>query len=172
MFEEDKGASMENQKHDSSDKLSLDDIVVAGMANKDPLLPNDSFVNPAFSRSLPTESPASLILLTANDTQVPSTKMEKKRKHIIKRAKAMPITRTQKRARWIPGHRYMPLLILQWLWHPILGLIRSRKASNSSSHMNDHKLYHGHSQHHHVYSGYSNGRQISFGGNQGNIFME
>ena len=80
-----------------------------------------------------------------NEFEIPLTGEEKKRKLIFNRAKAMPITSTQKRARWIPGHRYMPILLLQWLWHPIASLFHDgRKASG---HVNDNKLHGDHDYH-------------------------
>lgn len=34
------------------------------------------------------------------------------------------MTKKKKRARWIPGIRYIPLLCLQWIWHPFAVVIQ------------------------------------------------
>lgn len=118
------------------------------------------------------------------NTQVPKSNLQKKRKQIINRAKNIPVTQTQKRARWVPGHTYMPFLILQWIWHPIAIFIRSsRKAfgggSGSSNHMNDHKLQHdgGHHHHHHHNVGHVSAKGSHAGfvvgsTNAGDLFLE
>mmetsp|Transcript_1016 Transcript_1016/g.1165 ORF Transcript_1016/g.1165 Transcript_1016/m.1165 type:complete len:142 (+) Transcript_1016:243-668(+) len=50
------------------------------------------------------------------------------------RDRAMPITTRQKRSRWVPGARYMPLLLLQWLWHPIAVFFHNRAVEKDGAH--------------------------------------
>ncbi len=121
---------------------------------KQPLLPSRSAEHEP-TRSTSTSTIGSAVSSTnSNDsvqsTEIPQSHLDKKRKQIINRAKALPITQTQKRARWVPGHRYMPLLILQWFWHPIAIFIQSsRKAMSGGGHVNDNKLQNSHDGHHH-----------------------
>lgn len=67
------------------------------------------------------------------------------------RDRTMPITPRQKRSRWVPGARYMPLLLLQWLWHPIsvfLGRHRgAEKAHAHGHHQHDPRHFHHHKGH-------------------------
>lgn len=158
----------------STPALDLDYMVPATPTNKEPLLDNNS-------PTLPPSPPHSIYPLPTNsidDLQVPppSSTIQKKRKKIINRVKAIPVTRTQKRARWIPGHRYMPFLVLQWFWHPISVLMESLK---SSTHVNDQKLHHNHHYHHNHHHqsqnaqvGTSSSRIILGEGTSGDIFME
>jgi len=150
----------------STPPLDLEDIVSAAPANKEPLLENDSLT--------PPPSPSNSV----DDLPSPSSNIKKKGKQIINRAKAIPVTKTQKRARWVPGHRYMPFLVLQWFWHPISVLIESRKTTN---HVNDQKLHHEHHHHHHHHndnvqvgpSSSNIGSQVILTeGGGGDIFME
>ncbi len=124
------------------------------------------------------------LLTTSLDDQnkgvdIPLTEAEKKRKQIFNRARSMPITKTQKRARWVPGSRYMPILLVQRLWHPISNMLDDRKASG---HINDNKLhqdYYNHHHHHHDHleigrSASTPGRQMMFSPatSGGDLFME
>jgi len=185
-------------------------------STKQPLLPNSNkFNNHSSSSSSTNKEQRSISLSSMNSdesnndknnimideiisssssseetTQVPKSNLQKKRKQIINRAKNIPVTQTQKRARWVPGHTYMPFLILQWIWHPIAIFIRSsRKAfgggsGSSSNHMNDHKLQHDgvHHQHQHNHHHHHNVGHVSAKGshagfvlgstNAGDLFLE
>ena len=46
-----------------------------------------------------------------------------KRKARKVRDRAIPITKKQKRSRWMPGARYMPFLWIQWILHPLIVVI-------------------------------------------------
>lgn len=89
-------------------------------------------------------------------------------------------TQAQKRARWIPGARYFPLLFVQWLWHPIAVLVEHFKQDDELHHHDAH--HHGpHPQQHHhhpqqqdhhpsrLHRQHSVTRTTS---NQGDIFLE
>jgi hypothetical protein len=157
------------EKHSSNTTLpplEIDDAnheeeQVSASTLKQPLLPTRTAEHEP-TRSTSTSTIESIVSSTnSNDsdqsTEIPQSNLDKKRKQIINRAKAMPITQTQKRARWVPGHRYMPLLILQWFWHPIAIFIQSsRKAMSGSGHVNDNKLHSHDGHHHHHYHHHHN----------------
>ena len=59
------------------------------------------------------------------------------------------ITKTQKRSRWIPGKRYMPLFWLKSLFHPFAVLWRHYKAKFLNHDNRHHHVHHVHHVHHH-----------------------
>ena len=61
---------------------------------------------------------------------------------------AIPVSKSQKRSRYIPGKRYFPLLWIQWLWHPLRVLWSSVMRAKLSDH-HHHNHHHHHHQHHH-----------------------
>jgi hypothetical protein len=62
------------------------------------------------------------------------------------RDRAIPVTKSQKRSRYIPGKRYFPLLWIQWLWHPI----RVLWGSVTREKLSDNHHHHRHHHHHHL----------------------
>lgn len=175
---------MKKQSSDSSLSLGIDDISTSSEDKKKPLISlksNNKGGNRSRSSST-CSSDESSELSRVNTKESFASNVEKKGKRIIKRARAIPITKTQKRARWAPGHRYMPLLILQWMWHPISTLIQARKSAHERDHVNDRKLHsssHDHHHHHHYHADPNAGQSAStsvpqniFGDSGGDLFIE
>lgn len=71
---------------------------------------------------------------------------EKANKKIHKmRDRAIPVSKSQKRSRYIPGKRYFPLLWIQWLWHPVKVLWDGvRRGKLQDNHHHHHHHHHGH----------------------------
>jgi len=75
-----------------------------------------------------------------------SSLKEKANKKIHKMCdRAIPVTKSQKRSRYIPGKRYFPLLWIQWLWHPVTVLWNGIKREKlQDNHHHHHHHHHGH----------------------------
>jgi len=66
------------------------------------------------------------------------------------RDRAIPVSKSQKRSRYIPGKRYFPLLWIQWLWHPVKVLwdgVRREKLQDNHHHHHHHHHGHRHGEH-------------------------
>eukprot|EP00557_Chaetoceros_sp_GSL56_P011653 CAMPEP_0176478946 /NCGR_PEP_ID=MMETSP0200_2-20121128/1467_1 /TAXON_ID=947934 /ORGANISM="Chaetoceros sp., Strain GSL56" /LENGTH=186 /DNA_ID=CAMNT_0017874937 /DNA_START=308 /DNA_END=868 /DNA_ORIENTATION=- len=89
---------------------------------------------------------------STSSTSLREIKQKANQKLVKIRDRAIPITRKQKRSRYMPGKRYMPLLWIQWLWHPIsllLGNITGRRHKFHHHHHENHHHHHHHEHHRH-----------------------
>jgi hypothetical protein len=96
---------------------------------------------------------------------------------IQKLSRAIPYqTQAQKRARWIPGARYFPLLFVQWLWHPIAVLVEHFKQDDElhhhDAHYHHHNIHHSHGGEHSHHDHQHSGRTPTLSNGQGDIFLE
>eukprot|EP01083_Nonionella_stella_P029939 82236_1 len=110
-------------------------------------------------------------------SSITSNSMKRTGKKIVDRA--IPITTRQKRSRWIPGKRYFPLLLLQWIWHPISTFLARHQNSNQRVKERDVRSHDDPRHHFHDDENYQNqhrsveeSQASIFADSGGDLFME
>lgn len=93
--------------------------------------------------------PARRFSSSNSSTSLREIKEKANQKLVKMRDRAIPISKKQKRSRYMPGKRYMPLLWIQWLWHPISVLLGSWRVKFHHRHDNHHHHHHGHEHRRH-----------------------
>jgi hypothetical protein len=108
---------------------------------------------PAPSSPPPPLSSSRRFSSSTSSTSLREIKEKANQKLVKMRDRAIPITKKQKRSRYMPGKRYMPLLWIQWLWHPISVLLGSWRVKFHHRHDNHHHHHHHHGHEHRRHEG-------------------